>query len=381
VAVGRSTIVDLGATPYYHVVSRCVRRAFLCGKDEYTGKNYDYRRAEIEQRILSFSQVFCIDVCAYAVMHNHYHIVLKINRHQALQLSMDEIIVRYLQVFKGHALVSRYLAKDKMTQPEKDAVAELVESWRKRLYSMSWFMGKVNEGIARQANKEDKVTGRFWEGRYKCQALMDESALVACMAYVDLNPVRANIAENLQQSDYTSIQKRINKLVNPQKRTSKQESRPISLHAHPETVMDSSFVDFIIEPKHFDPNQPSELSPFAGNERKVIEIKSSAIEAVDDVYPNGIPFHLKDYLELVDWTGRVIREDKRGAIADHVPPLLSQMNINPKIWLIQAQHFGSVYARFAGAAESLKNKVDKKYGKWFKGARLTEKIDERHIAL
>jgi REP element-mobilizing transposase RayT len=116
VAVGRSTIVDLGATPYYHVVSRCVRRAFLCGDDKYSGKNYDYRRAQIEQRILDFSQVFCIDVCAYAVMDNHYHIVLKINRQQALQLSMDEVIVRYLQVFKGHVLVSRYLAKDKMSQ-------------------------------------------------------------------------------------------------------------------------------------------------------------------------------------------------------------------------------------------------------------------------
>jgi REP element-mobilizing transposase RayT len=366
------------------VVSRCVRRAFLCGDDKYSGNNYDYRRAQIEQRILDFSQVFCIDVCAYAVMHNHYHIVLKINRLQALQLSMDEVIVRYLQVFKGHVLVSRYLAKDKMSQPEKDAVAELVESWRKRLYSMSWFMGKVNEGIARQANKEDNVTGRFWEGRYKCQALMDESALIACMAYVDLNPVRATIADDLQQSDYTSIQKRINKLVNPQKRRSALQNKPVSLHAHPETVADTQlgrFVDFIIEPKHFDPNQPPDLSPFAGNDRKVVEVKNNQVEAVDDIYPNGIPFHLKDYLELVDWTGRVIREDKRGAIAETIPPLLAQMKINPKLWLVQAQHFGSLYARFAGAADSLKTKVDKKYGKWFKGARLSEQIEERHIAV
>jgi REP element-mobilizing transposase RayT len=373
VAIGREKIVDLDATPYYHVVSRCVRRAFLCGDDKYTGKNYDYRRAEIEQRILNFSQVFCIDICAYAVMNNHYHVVLKINREQALQLSMDEVIVRYLQVFKGHVLVSRYLAKDKMTQPEKDAVADLVEGWRKRLYSMSWFMGKINEGIARKANKEDKVTGRFWEGRYKCQALLDESALIACMAYVDLNPVRAKIAYSLKDSDYTSIQKRINKLINPHKRTNKKQPSDStiesSLHAHPETKPEPTQLDFVIMPKHFDPNQPPQLSPFAGNERKVTNEV-----AQNDVHPDGIPFHLKDYLELVDWTGRVLREDKRGAIAQDVPPILQQLNINPKIWLVQTKHFGSLYSRFAGTAESLKTKVDRKMGRWFKGGRLEELV-------
>jgi hypothetical protein len=105
-----------------------------------------------------------------------------------------------------------------------------------------------------------------------------------------------------------------------------------------------------------------------------IVLKINREQAQNDVHPDGIPFHLKDYLELVDWTGRVIREDKRGAIPTDVPPILKQLNINPKVWLIQTQHFGSIYSRFAGARDSLKTKVDSKMGKWFKGAGLEKRL-------
>ncbi|MGP1782610.1 transposase, partial [Shewanella frigidimarina] len=75
----RSTLISLEDTPYYHCCSRVVRRAYLCGDDKYTGKNYDHRRGWVESQILKLTEVFAIDVAAYAVMSNHLHVVLYID--------------------------------------------------------------------------------------------------------------------------------------------------------------------------------------------------------------------------------------------------------------------------------------------------------------
>ena len=204
----RTELIALEATPWYHVVSRCVRRAFLCGQDHASGQNYEHRRGWIEARLRQLAGVFAIDIAAYAVMSNHYHIVLKVDQPRAVDWSDDEVLERWTRLFSGPLLVQRYLNADtraQMGEAELDAVARWAETYRQRLADLSWFMRVLNEAIARQANAEDGVTGRFWEGRFKSQALLDEQALLAAMAYVDLNPIRADMAETPEASDYTSI--------------------------------------------------------------------------------------------------------------------------------------------------------------------------------
>jgi REP element-mobilizing transposase RayT len=205
----RKQLVSLDSTPYYHCVSRCVRRAFLCGKDPVSGKNYEPRRKWVEKRILYLAKYFCVQVAAYAVMSNHYHIVLKVDKDTAINLSPKEVIEHWQGMFKGTSLSNQYLKDpESLSEPESTTLLKQIEVWRERLYDISWFMRCLNEFIAKKANEKDECTGRFWEGRFKSQALLDDKALIACMAYVDLNPVRAGISNLPSNSAFTSVQKR-----------------------------------------------------------------------------------------------------------------------------------------------------------------------------
>lgn len=208
----RKAQISLKDTSYYHCVSRCVRRSFLCGVDSYTGKSYEHRREWVENRLHFLSSVFTIDICAYAVMSNHTHIVLHIDESKARSLKASQVLERWHKMYSGTLLTQRYANPEtrcEMSEGERETVFKTIEVYRKRLFDISWFMRCLNEFIAREANKEDNCTGRFWEGRFKSQALLDEKALITCMSYVDLNPVRAGLAKTPESSQFTSIFQRL----------------------------------------------------------------------------------------------------------------------------------------------------------------------------
>jgi hypothetical protein len=129
------------------------------------------------------------------------------------------------------------------------------------------------------------------------------------MAYVDLNPIRAKMADTPEHSDHTSIQRRIDKARNAR------------------------------QPNHIR-QQVRTLLPFAGNPRSDM--------------PKGLPFRFTDYLELVDWSGRILRDDKRGAIPEHIPPVLEWLNMEPKHWVYLTRHYESSLKGLVGSAYKLK---------------------------
>jgi REP element-mobilizing transposase RayT len=183
-----------------------VRRTFLCGVDESTGRDFSHRRQWIENRILDLSNIFSISVYAYAVMSNHYHIVLTV---EPTFLSDEEVAENWLKLCpvkkRGDNIEEAHNSRKSLIMANNERLTEL----RSRLQSLSWFMRFLNEPLARMANKEDKCAGRFWEGRFKSQILLDEASVLACMVYVDLNPVRAGIASNVETSDFTSAKYRV----------------------------------------------------------------------------------------------------------------------------------------------------------------------------
>ena len=126
---------------------------------------------------------------------------------------MKEVIERWHQLFKGTLLTQQYYRGGEIPDYLMSSLLETVEVYRNRLMNISWFMRLLNQSIATQSNQEDNCTGHFWEGQFKSQATLDEVALAACMAYVDLNPVRANIAKTLESSMFTSIKQRVNAAI------------------------------------------------------------------------------------------------------------------------------------------------------------------------
>ena len=205
--------INVEETPFYHCTTRCVRQSFLCGVDRTTGIDYEHRRQWIVDRMHSLSEAFAIDLCAYAVMHNHIHVVLHIAKGRSDSWSMDEVILRWRKFYKCPSIIQRYLSlkdKSELQDDEVKEVHKIASVYRQRLQCISWFMRMLNEYIARKANKEDKCTGYFWERRFRSQAILDERALAAVMAYVDLNPIRAGIAKTPITSDFTSIKYRLN---------------------------------------------------------------------------------------------------------------------------------------------------------------------------
>ena len=310
----RKRLVSIDDTPYYHCIGRCVRRAFLCGIDSYSGQNYEHRRQWVLERLQQLSQIFAIDVCSYAVMSNHYHVILKLNPDELKDWDNMTVVKRWHQLFSGNEYSRSFEAGELLSPMAQMYINTMIPIWRDRLCSLSWFMRCLNEYIARKANTEDDCTGRFWEGRFKSQALLDEAALTACMAYVDLNPIRAGLAMTPEGSDYTSIQERIR--------------------------------------QHMEPKQSSNwLVPMTGNSQTT----------------DGLPMELLAYLSLVDWTGRASIQNKKGSIASDIPSILNRLNIEPTVWLNNQRHFGKKYYRAVGSRHSIQVLASKVGLSWLNG--------------
>jgi len=178
----RSHLVSEEEPGFYHVVSRCVRRAFLCGADRFTGRCFEHRRKWIEDRIVDLTEAFAVSVYSYAVMSNHFHVVLHVNLSAVDSWTDDEVARRWLAAFPGPL---KRNTTEELAQRLRMAILsdpERVQELRKRLGSLSWFMKALNEPIARMANLEDGCTGKFWEGRFKSQVLLESQAVLSAMA-------------------------------------------------------------------------------------------------------------------------------------------------------------------------------------------------------
>lgn len=331
--VPRSSIINDAVVGVYHCFSRCVRGAFLCGYNKESGKSFNHRRQWIEQRLENLANYYFIDVCSYAILDNHFHVILRNRPDLVNDSSKEELAHRWW----------RLTSKGRNTAPtEKDIEAilknpDLIGKIRQRLSSISWFMSSLKGNIARRANLEDGCKGHFWEGRFKSVSLLDDAAILCCLVYIALNPIRANLAKTPEASEFTSVKKRIEAFT-AQKRLKYLEENRIKSPDRHHAARIKTQSDSWLCPLMNKPNRQGFLD-----------------------------LDFDSYLEILDWSGRNIVDGKTGAIPDHLSPILARLEVNHQHWLATVRKFPSLFFRCAGTPDHMTEVAKNQGKKWLKG--------------
>ena len=320
-AIARPHLVDLSVTRWYHCVTRCVRRAFLLGE----GAND--RKVWVHNRLHELAEIFSITVGGFSVMDNHLHLLVRLDPEVAGGWSDEEVVRRWGRLFPP---------RDKLRQPlpvSNDWVKWRLQdpAWvaktRERLQSLSWFMKCLKEPLSRMANREEKVRGAFFEGRFKSVAVLDEASLLATCAYIDLNPVAAGIAEVPEASEHTSIKKRVEHV--------QAQGRTEDLKAARKGSVGGSAAAAGLEESHW-------LCPIE-DRRSLGSLREGMLEG----------FSLGSYLLLVDYTGRLFRKGK-AAISREVAEVLELAGTTAETWQarLEALRKGPLLGRFFAASRA-----------------------------
>ncbi len=343
-ARSRGQIVDENEPGLYHCFSRCVRRAFLCGQDHYTGKNYDHRKGWVEERLSFLASLMALDVISHAILDNHLHVVLRTRPDIVKEWSDTEVARRWLTLCPGKRRSKDGTPPKPPTEKEIAALvadkAKLAER-RRRLSSLSWFMKFLKEHIAREANAEDETSGSFWEGRFKSTRLLDEFAILLCSMYVDLNSIRAGKATTPETSLRTSAYLRIRALLG-------RESQNPTVQGTDVDCLAAAW----LAPVDVDAPPPDGFQSAEGR------------RASDKGF---LSMTLEKYLYLLDWSGREIRQEKRGVIPADLAPILERLGLAVEYWLEGLISFSEWFADFAGRPSTLRSHASKHGLGWLRG--------------
>ncbi|MCR9291378.1 MAG: hypothetical protein NXI32_01585 [bacterium] len=316
-----------------HVMNRTVRRCFLMGDDPISGKNFDHRKLWMDQKLELHAANFGIDLLGQAILSNHFHLVLRSRPDVVATWKDQEVAKRWLRLCpqRKHADGS----PKKPTRAEIKSITgdpEKLREIRSRLSDISWWMRLLCQYVAQRANRDTEETGKFWQDRFRAVRLLDASALLACVAYVDLNPIRAELAATLEESDFTSAQKRLEALL-LQTVASKQATEPSPANANPSP-------DRSLAPVHND-EQAAEIGPCASQ---------SGTRCSDKGFLN---LTAAEYLQLLDWTARKVVAGKSGSTPVDAPPLLERVGLKTASWLALVSDFGRLFHNVAGQPQEI----------------------------
>ena len=321
--LARCEVIDPDAVTVAHVYNRTVRRCFLMGDDPISGENFDHRKVWIEQTLEQFAGLFGIDLIGYAVLSNHFHLILRTRPDVVASWSDEEVARRWLSICPvgKNKDGSAVAPTDKHVRSITGCSLKLAEI-RRRLSDIAWWMRLLCQRVATRSNKEDGQTGRFFQDRYKATVLCDEASLLACSLYVDLNLVRAAMAQTIEDSDHTSIQRRV-----------RAERAKIDPEASPRRLTEADF----LSPLTVNPDDP------------IVPDRSKSSHRCSN--KGYLSMSVPDYLQLLDWTARQTAQGKRGRTDGSVPPVLRRLGLSSGTFVELTRDFGSLFGHVAGGCE------------------------------
>jgi hypothetical protein len=309
-----------------------------------SGQDYEYRRTWIHERERALAGLFGIDVAFHSELSNHLHVILRTRPDVVQDWSDEEVVRRWLTISK----LTRHLDETPLELSDAEVRLKLgdaaaVAEYRQRLSSVSWFMASLCEYIARRANREEGVTGHFWEGRFGCRELIDEASILVCGVYVDLNQIRAGEAPTPEASRYSSAFDRIEGWKERSARAALASS-PFSLpalgkHGTTSTKMpaDGWLCELTLEegPRADVRAGLGSSTPWRASDKGLLSVR------------------LAEYLSLLDWTGRVLRADKCGSIPAHLAPILERLEVQAGLFVDAVRHFDRWFGRAVGRLAGL----------------------------
>ena len=330
--IARAHLVDPAVSRWYHCVTRCVRRAFLLGEGAID------RKVWIESRLRELAEIFAVAVGGFSVLDNHLHVLVRLDPALAQGWSDEDVVRRWGRLFPPRDKSRRAVAvsDDWVQWRLKDA--RWVAQARQRLQSLSWFMKCLKEPLSRLANREEQTRGAFFEGRFKSVAILDEEALLATCAYIDLNPIAAGISEVPEASAHTSIKERVDHV--------QAQGRTEDLKAARTGSVAGSAAAAGLEESHW-------LCPIEDRRR----LESSREGMVEG-------FSLGNYLLLVDYTGRLFREGK-AALSREVAQILDRLGRSADHWQVRLEKLrhGRLLGRFFASRRQRLQEVADRLGR------------------
>jgi hypothetical protein len=327
-----------------HVMNRTVRRCFLLGYDPITGRNYDHRKVWIDEQLVDQARHFGIDLLCQAIMSNHVHLVLRSRPDVVQEWSDEEVARRWLMLCPERRDENRRPMEP--TEFEINRIVnnkEKLASLRSRLSDISWWMRLLCQHIAQRANREDGEVGKFWQARYRAVRLLDEIAILSCAAYVDLNPIRAAMAQSIDASDFTSAQKRLLDLTMATQNLTQPESaavegRPVTT---PRTLTKNYRSDVALQ-------SSQHLAPVELNERNGLPGPDANRDGVRCSNKGFLPMSTTQYLSLLEWTARQRRVAKAGRTPKQIRRLFKLLEISADAWNELVRNFGRLFSLVAG---------------------------------